>query len=314
VLVVRPNGATGTGSESETGPLMEERIAREEHRTGLPVFTPYRRGYDPDQVDRYVAEQSVRIEAANNRADEAERKLAAAVAQLREMHRRLTALESAPSPVSDAPSVPLDTLGEHIQRILSEAAAGADAVRHEAEREASTLKEQALAEGDRIVATARRKAESIGEELSRRRVAYLEKLEAERTKAVSQMEFLQEQRQLAVEDLRRVKALVDTTIAEVSSEATATRVAPPVERPAAPTPPVVRDVTPEMALASTVEVHRIPTVSITESPDPSELVRSHRAQRDEPAEMNAVVRPLVRRHDPEPQRHAIFDFDELERE
>jgi hypothetical protein len=50
---------------------MDNQSAAVEHDEPTPVFAAYRRGYDPDQVDRYVAEQSVRIEVANNRADEA---------------------------------------------------------------------------------------------------------------------------------------------------------------------------------------------------------------------------------------------------
>ena len=71
---------------------MEESRASHMAET-TPIFGAYRRGYDPEQVDRYVAAQQRRLDESLRRASEAERKLAAAVGQLRELHRRVGALE-----------------------------------------------------------------------------------------------------------------------------------------------------------------------------------------------------------------------------
>jgi len=299
---------------------MEEHSARAERDTAVPVFAAYRRGYDPDQVDRYVAEQSLRTEAANERADEAERKLASAVQRLRDMQRRVEALESMEPPsqlTQPIESIAVDTLGVHVQRILTEAWEGSHALRQEAEQDAARLREEALAEGDRIVASARRKATSISEEMARRRQVYLEKLESERSRAVSQMGFLQEQRKLAIDELNRVKTLVDTTIAEVTIDSRPTM---PSESEPVAAPPMV---TPKMAptptrtegtLAPTLQVHRLAATERHDPPDPSELVRSHRAAREIPEETGGVVHRLPARDASPSAVGAIFDFDEQERD
>src|SRR5579864_874905 len=105
---------------------MENADAPEEHAEATPIFGAYRRGYDPEQVDRYVADQQRRLDEATTRASEAERRLAAAVGQLRELHRRVAVLESEER--TQQPQ-PLDTLGERVQRILQEAWDGAYAIR-----------------------------------------------------------------------------------------------------------------------------------------------------------------------------------------
>ncbi len=307
---------------------MEENSAPVERDEPAPVFAAYRRGYDPDQVDHYVAEQSHRLEAAEHRADEAERKLGSAVQQLREMHRRVTALEAIGESVASGQpvqTVPIDTLGAHVQRILSEAWEGSQALRNEAVQEAAETKELALAEGDRIVASARRKAESVGEELARRRQAYLEKLESERARAVAQMTFLQEQREIAISDLHRVKTLVDSTIADVTLVTPPTKsrtealsaneaTAPTPEAPRVTQTPAVRATAPvggvEHVSAATMPVHRIPAAERPELPDPSELVRSHRAHEDGVPEPSTNIRTLPRRGEASATRPSVFDFDE----
>ena len=73
---------------------MDENEAVEQQQVATPIFNVYRRGYDPEQVDRYVADQQRRLDDALHRASESERRLAAAVGQLRELHRRVAAYES----------------------------------------------------------------------------------------------------------------------------------------------------------------------------------------------------------------------------
>src|ERR1700685_3283493 len=108
-----------------------------------PIFGVYRRGYDPEQVDRYVGDQQRRLDEAQHRAHESERKLAAAVGQLRELHRRVAVYESE---ARNAQPPQLDTLGERVQRILQEAWEGAYTLRQEAEREVSELRDQTAAD------------------------------------------------------------------------------------------------------------------------------------------------------------------------
>ena len=126
---------------------MDESEAVEQQALGVatPIFSVYRRGYDPEQVDRYVADQQRRLDETIHRASESERKLAAAVGQLRELHRRVAVYESE---ARSAQPPALDTLGERVQRILQEAWEGAYNLRQEAEREVNELREQAQREVD----------------------------------------------------------------------------------------------------------------------------------------------------------------------
>src|SRR5271166_7103893 len=122
---------------------MDENEAIEQPQVATPIFNVYRRGYDPEQVDRYVADQQRRLDDALHRASESERRLAAAVGQLRELHRRVAAYESE-TRTAQPPS--LDTLGERVQRILQEAWEGAFNLRQEAEREVNDLRDSASTE------------------------------------------------------------------------------------------------------------------------------------------------------------------------
>ena len=172
---------------------MDENEAVAEEQVATPIFNVYRRGYDPEQVDRYVADQQRRLDDALHRASESERRLAAAVGQLRELHRRVAVYESE---TRTAQPPALDTLGERVQRILQEAWEGAYTLRQEAEREVNELREAATAEVTElrrrhdevtelrevasreaadVVDQATRRALAIRDETERRRHAYLQR-------------------------------------------------------------------------------------------------------------------------------------------
>lgn len=215
---------------------MDEQQAADQESVGnaTPIFNVYRRGYDPEQVDRYVADQQRRLDEAVYRASEAERKLAAAVGQLRELHRRVAVYESE---ARSAQPPALDTLGERVQRILQEAWEGAYNLRQEAEREVNELREQATseveakrAEAERdieelrqvasreaaeLVDEATRRALALRDEMDRRRQAYLERVEADRQRAVGQISYLYDQREMAISELVRLQATVQATVEEM---------------------------------------------------------------------------------------------------
>ncbi|MGH9291276.1 MAG: hypothetical protein ACRD0B_01670 [Acidimicrobiales bacterium] len=213
---------------------MDETEALEQDGAATPIFSVYRRGYDPDQVDRYVQDQQRRLDDALHRSSEAERKLAAAVGQLRELHRRVAVYESE---ARNQQPPQLDTLGERVQRILQEAWEGAYNLRQEAEREVGELRDtaaqevaaqraQAQQDIDDLAATAKREATEIVEEATRRalhirdeterrRQAYLERVERDRENAVAQITYLYDQRQGAIAELARLQATVEATIAEM---------------------------------------------------------------------------------------------------
>ena len=202
-----------------------------------PIFNAYRRGYDPEQVDRYVADQQRRLDETMLRATEAERKLAAAVGQLRELHRRVAVLESEErSTQAQAPT--LDALGERVQRILQEAWEGAYSLRQSAEREVMETREEASREvtalresaireiaaerdsahreASEMLEAAERRVLLMREETERRRQAYLDRVEQDREEAVNQITYLYDQRQAALAELSRLTATIESTVEEMA--------------------------------------------------------------------------------------------------
>jgi hypothetical protein len=212
----------------------ESEAVDEQAAAATPIFGVYRRGYDPEQVDRYVADQQRRLDETLHRASESERKLAAAVGQLRELHRRVAVYESE---ARNAQPPQLDTLGERVQRILQEAWEGAYNLRQEAEREVNELRDQTQASVDamraqaaadveelrdvaskeaaEVVDEATRRALHIRDETERRRQAYLERVERDREQAIAQITYLYDQRQGAIAELARLQASVQATVEEM---------------------------------------------------------------------------------------------------
>jgi hypothetical protein len=215
---------------------MDENQAVEEDSAAVatPIFSVYRRGYDPEQVDRYVTDQQRRLDEMTHRASESERKLAAAVGQLRELHRRVAVYESE---ARTAQPPALDSLGERVQRILQEAWEGAYNLRQEAERDVTEMRENtqremqaereqadrdveelrqvASREAAELVDEATRRALALRDEMDRRREAYLDRVERDRQRAVSQITYLYDQKQLAIAELARLQTTVQATIEEM---------------------------------------------------------------------------------------------------
>jgi hypothetical protein len=234
----------------------ESEAVDEQGAVATPIFSVYRRGYDPEQVDRYVADHQRRLDDAIHRSSEAERKLAAAVGQLRELHRRVAVYESE---ARNSQPPQLDTLGERVQRILQEAWEGAYNLRQEAERDVNELRDHAQKEVDalrtqaqadveelrdvasreaaEVVDEATRRALHIRDETERRRQAYLERVERDREQAIAQITYLYDQRQGAIAELARLQATVQTTVEEM--------VRSPLGRPA----PGVMDAAADSAVA-----------------------------------------------------------------
>jgi hypothetical protein len=223
----------------------ESEAVEQEGGAATPIFSVYRRGYDPEQVDRYVADHQRRLDEALHRASESERKLAAAVGQLRELHRRVAVYESE---ARNAQPPALDSLGERVQRILQEAWEGAYNLRQEAEREVAEMRDQvqsevsvlredarrevtaqreqaakdveelrqvASREAAELVDEATRRALALRDEMERRRQAYLDRVERDRQRAVAQITYLYDQKQLAIAELARLQTTVLATIEEM---------------------------------------------------------------------------------------------------
>ncbi len=316
---------------------MDQEGAEVEQGRTTPLFAMYRRGgYDPDQVDRYVADQERRLDQAERRASEAERRLAAAVGQLRELHRRVAVLESedrSPQPPS------LDTLGERVQRILKEAWEGAYALRQAAEQEVAELREHASAEAEEIVADAEGRARQIDEEIDRRRKAYLARLEEDRSRAVAQVSYLHEQRRAALGELLRVKELIEETVGEADGRIAApepveavtsaepaqlgepaeARGPEPEAEPPAPTPRRRSRVTGAGVAVPAPEEHATLAAG-DDSPTVAVPTLGDLGPGDEPAgETERPLNPLVRLLEehaasstPPETQAGVFDFDEEE--
>jgi vacuolar-type H+-ATPase subunit H len=262
-----------------------EALEQQEDEVATPIFNVYRRGYDPEQVDRYVNDQQRRLDEATHRASESERKLAAAVGQLRELHRRVAVYESEQRG-SQPPA--LDTLGERVQRILQEAWEGAYNLRQEAEREVTEareaasreieaereqcrrdieeLRQVASTEAAELVDEATKRALALRDEMDRRRHSYLERVERDRQRAVSQISFLYDQRQLALSELMRLQATIETTVEEM--------VRSPLGKPAA----AIAD---EVAIRAQALIE--PPVVSTAPPAPFFDLRADEAIADDPA-------------------------------
>ncbi len=194
-----------------------------------PLFDAFRRGYDPEQVDRYLADQERILDEAKRRADDAEQRLNQAMGQLRAMNKRIADLEQGDNVLTSinrnaqslSPSVPLDILGDRVQRIVQEAWDGAFALRQSVESEIGLIREQAIDEAQAIVDGARSKARSIEEQMRRRRDAYLQRVEQDKSKAVAQMTFLSDQRKGAVAELLAIKERIEAAIMDVPTQTAA---------------------------------------------------------------------------------------------
>ncbi len=271
-----------------------------------PLFDASRRGYDPDQVDEYLADQQRILRDAARRANDAEQRLGAAVQKLRAMNLRIAELEAAAieRPVAPTPQmVPIDILGDRVQRILQEAWDGAFALRQSVENEVASLREQAVVEAQSIVEEARAKARSIEDQMRKRRTAYMARVETDKERAVAQMTFLSDQRKAAIAELLNIKENIEAAIVDVPTQIAAnlTIVNAPIqsiadiheeERPTKLTPAEEAMLDQHMAshpsrdqrilqfgevdLPPTLPVQMIPAMPPRRPADTSSLVRRHR--------------------------------------
>ena len=118
-------------------------------------------------------------------------------------------------------AVPIDILGDRVQRILQEAWDGAFALRQSVENEVNLLRSQAGSDAQEILDEARSKARSIEEQMRRRRDAYLQRVEQDKAKAVAQMTFLSDQRKAAIAELLAIKERIETAIIDVPAQTAA---------------------------------------------------------------------------------------------
>jgi DivIVA domain-containing protein len=159
--------------------------------TAMPRFTEVRRGYDPHEVDRWVANVSRRLEELSTSAADAEHRLKQAELRAAEAHGRADAAEAqARAAESRAASRQVRgvsaRLDAALQEVLHEAGRATDAVLAEARVQAVALVAAAQQQSELVVAdatvqgevaAARRRSE-IDDALSKR-IAEQERLAGE---------------------------------------------------------------------------------------------------------------------------------------
>ncbi len=121
----------------------------------MAQFAANRKGYDPDQVDQFIASQTKQLQDAVARAASAESQLAQTSQNLAELQKRLddletTFLHTGQQPVvSDTQEEHLElpetasTIGEQVQHIISEAWESAKSIKAAAEEEMKERKAEA---------------------------------------------------------------------------------------------------------------------------------------------------------------------------
>jgi cell division septum initiation protein DivIVA len=166
------------------------------------------RGYDREQVERYVRKLEDKLREATARGAERGELLSRAEERIAELSGEVTSLrarvEQAEGKLRNVDQPSFSGLGEHVAVLLSSAEEQAAALRGAAATEAERTRAQATAEADRLRAAARAEAEQAHREA-------------------------EAARQQAEEDARRLRAQADADASRVRQEAgedaTAARVA-----------------------------------------------------------------------------------------
>lgn len=184
-------------------------------RRPLP-FSMARRGFEPSEVEAYIAQQEDALVVAVERADTAERQLAEALAQLGAARERIGALEEQ---LRAEPPASITALGERVADILDTAWRAAEDLR----ADAATAADRAHAEADEIrraaEAEARAAAAEIVAEAERHRRAVLEELAARRAEHDAEVARLASERQAAVAELERLHGVLQRVLAPTQAAA-----------------------------------------------------------------------------------------------
>jgi len=206
-----PDGAAGPAT-SVAPPAVWPAARR---RAPLP-FAMVRRGYEPAEVEAYVAQQEDALAVAVERADTAERQLAEALAQLTAARARVAELEEQQKA---EPPASIQALGDRVADILDSAWRAAEQLR----AEAAGAAERAQAEADEVVRAAeiaaRAQAAEIVAEAERHRRTVLEELAARRAEHDTEVARLTSERQAAVAELERLQAVLQRVLSPAAPSA-----------------------------------------------------------------------------------------------
>ena len=175
----------------------------------MPQFSQNKKGYDPEEVDKFVNEQVAQLQTAIQRAATAEAQLSIANSNLAELQRRVDELDQSLSQdtlsegtISVTMPKVEETLGQQIQAILNTANEAAAKIEQAAHQEAAQMKQKAEDELSEIQA----QTQSLNDQLSRAR----SEADMIRSEAKAELEIeLRAQREAAEVELSRRRAELD---------------------------------------------------------------------------------------------------------
>lgn len=185
-------------------------------RRRMPAFSMARRGFEPVEVEMYLAQQDDALAAATERADTAERQLAEALAQLATARERLAELQEQQR---SEPPASIQALGDRVAQILQQAWDAAEELR----AEAAAVHEGARAEVDEAVraaeADARARADEIVAEADRHRRVVLEELASRRSEHDAAVARLTAERATAMAELERLHSMLQRVLGPQATSA-----------------------------------------------------------------------------------------------
>lgn len=189
------------------------------------TFRTVRKGYDPDEVDSFLARVASALEAAQQQATAMEARARAAVARLQEAaaaQHAGPAPETAAPPAPEVPAAPSEA--ETISRTLLLAQRTADTTIAEARAEAERIAAEARSEADatldstremsaQLLADAKDEARKVSEEERRAALEEVESLRARREFLIGDVDhleqFLVDQRERLRGAARQIEALCE---------------------------------------------------------------------------------------------------------
>ncbi|MDW3212788.1 MAG: DivIVA domain-containing protein [Ilumatobacteraceae bacterium] len=175
-------------------------------------FRTIRKGYDPDEVDAFLAEVAKALESSRQQATAMEARARAAVARLQEV-TAAAAAEPAPAPPEPAPAPPPEPVeaptvqlpaaeSEAISRTLFLAQRTADSTVAEARSEAERILGEATSEAEATIDSTREMSAQMIEEA---RAEARSASEAERVAAANEVEALVARREFLVGDVDQLE-------------------------------------------------------------------------------------------------------------
>lgn len=185
-------------------------------RRRFPAFTMTRRGFEPAEVEMYLAQQEDALAASVERADTAERQLAEALTQLGTARQELAALQDERR---SEPPASIQALGTRVADILDTAWRAAEELRAEAAGAADEARAAAAEVVRAAEEEARSRAADIVAEADRHRRVVLEELASRRAEHDADVARLTSERQSALDELQRLHRMIQQVLGPLQADA-----------------------------------------------------------------------------------------------